>query len=100
MMSIDPLDLLALVILVTVSALAIKGLFASTKHLEPEDEEDEMPERDLDYVVENADDNDVLKAKMQCLELGIGMHNDNPDKAIETAKKFWDFISLEPQGDE
>jgi len=98
-MSIDPIDLLVIIGLGLIGIFSLKALFRPDRH-ELKYEEDEMSERELDYVVENADDNERLAAKVKCLEWAIGMCNDDADKAVKDAQKFWDFISVAPPEDE
>ncbi len=74
----------------------VKMLFGST-------EEDEMSERDTNDVYDAADGNELLAAKVRCLELaiknGCGMIR-TTDAIVKEAKQFWDFLTLEESDDE
>jgi len=95
-MSIDPIDLLVIIGLGLIGIFSLKALFRPDRH-ELKYEEDEMPDRDLCFAIENAEPDRALAAKVKCLEWAIGMCNDDADKAVKDAQKFWAFMSLEPE---
>lgn len=67
------------------------------------EKKNEMPDHDTNAIYDGAATNNLLEAKVKCLELAIKNNQGNAmvaDRVIEDAQKFWDFLTLESDEDE